>query len=115
VLEFQNPQFVDKIDAILTPLGLTPIAPQDGSVVAYPAQSGKGLLARHHHPRPKPPPPRCRERAVLIAGSKANRRFFLISIQQSAISNFTPLRPLPLPAWRRPSGAWGVGAWGPGP
>ena len=56
VLEYQNPQYATAIDAILQPLGLTPIAPQDGSVVAYPAQSGKGLLARHHHPRPKPPP-----------------------------------------------------------
>ncbi|HSZ59534.1 MAG TPA: hypothetical protein VK797_28080, partial [Tepidisphaeraceae bacterium] len=56
VLEFQNPQYATAIDAILQPLGLMPIAPQDGSVVAYPAQSGKGLLARHHHPRPKPPP-----------------------------------------------------------
>ena len=60
VLEYRYPQFADKLDAILGPLGLTPIAPQDGTLVQFPVETTKAKLAkvRHHKPprHPKPPP-----------------------------------------------------------
>jgi hypothetical protein len=52
VLEYQTPQYQSELDALLEPLGLTPIAPVDGTLTVWPAEPGKGKLARHHHPKP---------------------------------------------------------------
>jgi hypothetical protein len=50
VLEYQTPQYQSELDAVLEPLGLTPIAPHDGTLSV--SEPGKGKLAHHHHPKP---------------------------------------------------------------
>jgi hypothetical protein len=50
VLEYETPQYQSELDAVLEPLGLTPIAPHDGTLSV--SEPGKGKLAHHHHPKP---------------------------------------------------------------